>query len=150
MGFVRRLVVPLMLALATVLVLSGSVAAASTTVTTLRDTCTSSGGAWGYGTIALKVKAAEQGLAGVNRILFTASLMHQARAGGGSWFVHLTQQRTTEVSATATGTRSRTWAAVWFFGNDTAVYRHRIEMRIDFMTASGVLVATRGVIGSSC
>ena len=150
MGFLRRLAVPLALALALVLVLCGSVSAASATTSTLRDTCSLSGGAWGYGRIALKVRATEQGLTGVSRILFTASLMHQARASGGSWSVHQTQQRMTQFTATAAGTRSRTWTAVWLFGTDTATYRHRIEMKIDFMTASGVLVVTRGVVGSSC
>ena len=150
MGFIRRLAVPLVLALAMVVALSGSVSAASATATALRDTCSLSGGAWGYGRIALKVRATEQGLAGVSRILFTASLMHQERAGGGAWAVHEVQQRTRHFNATATGTRSRTWTAVWFFGGDTATYRHRIEMKIDFMTASGVVVETRGVNGSSC
>ncbi|MEA2678037.1 MAG: hypothetical protein QOJ81_2178 [Chloroflexota bacterium] len=150
MSFARRPVVAFVLALAMVLVLSGSVSAASATVTTVGDTCTLSGGAWGYGKGALKVTASEHALYAVDRIVFTASLMHQARAGGDAWSVHQTQQRTRVFTATATGTRSRTWTAVWYFGGDTAVYRHRIEMKIDFMSGNDAIVATRGVIGSSC
>ena len=150
MGFLRRLAVPFVVALAMVLVLAGSVAAASATATTVRDTCTVTGGAWGSGYIALKVRATERGLAGVTRIRFVASLMHQPRNNSATWTLHQTQQHTSTAFPDTAGVHSRTWTAVWNLGGDTAAYRHRIDVTVWFISASGQVFVTRGVLGSSC
>lgn len=150
MGYSRRRLVPLVLALALVLVASGSVTAASATVTTLRDTCTLSGGTWNSGFVALRVRATESGLAGVTVIRFTASLMHQPRSGGTTWTTHQTQVRALGPFADTARPHSRTWTAAWNLGGDSANYVHRIEMRVEFMNSNGWVVAARGVFGSSC
>jgi len=151
MGFLRRLVVPVILALAMVLVLSGSVAAASPQVAVLRDTCTLSGGAHGDGQIVLRVRAMDGDLSGVTKIRFIADLMHQSRGDGGTWTVHLTQTHTSSVTTqTAAGGQGATWSAIWNLGGDTAQFRHRIEETVQFLNSSGGVVAWRGVFGQSC
>ena len=137
------------MALLAAILMTGTVAAASPQVTVVRDTCTLSGGAWNDGFVALRVRATDRGLAGVHVIRFTAQLMHQPRVGGGGWYVHQTQVRAIRVADTA-GVQARAWSGVWNFGSDVLQFRHRVEMTVDFMTSGGVVLATRGVFGSSC
>lgn len=150
MRLMRLSVVPAVLALSLVVALAGSVAAASATATTVRDTCTLTGGAWGQGYIALRVRATEHGLPGVARIRFVASLMHQPRFNSASWTLHQTQQHVSTAIPANGAAHSRAWTAAWNFGGDTAAYRHRIDVTVWFLNAAGGVLATRGVLGSTC
>src|SRR5688500_1800619 len=95
MSLVRRLSFSSALALLVALVLATGVAAASTSVTTLSDSCSNSGGRYGTGYIELKVRATEMGKSGVTHVRFVARLQHQSRADGGAWVNHEKQARTT-------------------------------------------------------
>jgi hypothetical protein len=64
--------------------------------------------------------------------------------------LHQTQEHASTSFPDTAGAHSRTWTAIWNLGGDTHSYRHRIEVAVSFLNASGGVVETRGVLGSSC
>src|SRR5690349_20749759 len=125
MSHLRRVALAPVLAMALVLTLASTVSAASSSLTIVSGTCTSTGGQWGHGVISVMVRASEQGLSSARRVVFIASLMHQSRSAGGAWKVNQTQQHIAHLPAGAAGVQSRIWNAVWNLGGDVATYHHR-------------------------
>jgi hypothetical protein len=150
MALARRLSLSSFMALAVALVLATGVAAGSTSTATISNSCTTSGGAHGYGQVELKVRATEMGKSGVTHIRFVAWLEHQSRADGGAWMRHLKQARTTNSWENTRADHSRTFFVLWDIGGDAAVYMHRINLTVRFLNGSGNAVATHHVISAAC
>jgi hypothetical protein len=150
MAFVRRLSFSSAIALLVALVLATGVAASSTSVATLSDSCSNSGGRYGTGFIELKVRATEMGKSGVTHMRFVAWLEHQSRADGGAWTKHEKQARTTSTWANTSTDHSRAFLFAWDIGGDGSVYMHRINLTVRFLNGSGDTVATRHVTGTAC
>jgi hypothetical protein len=148
--FARSLSVASVIALVVAFVLATSVAAASTQVSTLRSSCTTTGGLHGSGYIELKVRATEMGRSGVTHIRFVAWLEHQSRADGGDWLKHQKQARTTNSWANTKADHDRAYLVAWDLGGDSAVYWHRIRLTVRFLDGSGDAVATHHVISAVC
>jgi hypothetical protein len=150
MARARRLSLSSVLALLVAFVLAAGVAAASTSVTTLRDSCANTGGKYGTGYIELKVRATEMGKSGVTHIRFVAWLQHQSRADGGAWINHQKQARTTNTWANNSNNHSRAFLVAWDLGDDNIDWMHRINLTVKFLNGNGNAVATRHVTGVAC
>lgn len=138
-------------ALVLCLVLAANVSAASTSVSKLINTCTLSGGFYGYGKVVLKVSASEYGFSGINRIKFDAFLM-EGNGSSGPWDPIDLQTATTPYFANTSANNRWEWKSAFHFGPDSATVWHRIEMYVRFQDRDGAqrLVDIKKVVSKAC
>jgi hypothetical protein len=132
------------------LLLPATTAAASPfTSTVLKNACSTSGGAYGYGRIVLKVEATEWGKSGANYMAFRARA--QARLNG-TWVTVETTKWKTDTFANDAGSWTFRWGAKWAFTRASHPLT-RIKMRIQFWdqrSGPDVLLATHNYTSKAC
>ena len=136
----------------TMVVLGAALALPATTVagsdfvyTTQKNTCSSSGGNWGYGHIKLQLKLQEYGYSGANKFTFDAKVQHRD-LGSSHWY---TEDSWARFTYTFPDNGSNYWYQRWYTYDPSEYAWHRIVMTLK-VWHNGTLLASRKINGKYC
>ena len=151
MKLFKRLSASSLIGAALAILFASNVAAAGYTQVSVWDhICHHSGGAHGYGYIALNVAAEEYGKSGVNQMQFTAVLQHRS-AAGQSWSTIGTMKASTKYFANTSANRLAQWQPQWDYAL-ASVGQERVVVTVKFLDldAPTAVVAVQSVHGPAC
>jgi hypothetical protein len=133
------------LAIVLVLVLPATTLAATFTYIVQEDTCSASGGDYGYGHLYFKVKLTETGNSHANKFTFTAKAQHK-NLGGTRWYTDMNFGKFTYNFPSNGATN---WYSRWYSYDPGDFAWHRITVTLKVWHNS-TLLAKRTVHGSRC
>jgi hypothetical protein len=139
----------------TLVVLAAALAVPATTAAasayqwqTLKNTCSNSGGANGYGKSVLSMRQWEYGVSGVRQFRVTASAQ---RKQGGNWVNEYNWSWVYSVKFPNNSVDSYfNHKFTYHWGSNHAVYYTRIKWRGEWLNGNGGVIAWQVVNGKSC
>lgn len=132
------------IALLLVMALPGSTLAASYTYTVQEDTCTASGGDYGYGHLHFQVKMTEYSKL-ANKFTFTGKAQHR-NVGFSRWY---TDWNFGTFTYWFNANNSNTWYSRWFNYHPDDFAWHRIKVVLK-VWRNGLLLAKKTLYGEYC
>ena len=134
-----------LIALALVLVLPATTMAASYTYQVKNNTCTASGGDYGWGHLYFKVKLTEWGNTGANKFTFTAKAQHK-NLGGNRWYTDWNYGTDTY---TFPNNGATYYYVKWYSYDPGDLAWHRIKVTMK-VWHNGTLLAKKTIYGKTC
>jgi len=138
-------------ALGLTLVIATNVAASSTGTVVNKNICTTTGAAYGYGKILLRVTSTEYGLSGVNKFKFIGYLQY-ATSSSGPWTTVDTTSDSSPYFANTAADTSYYFFVSYPFRKADKPYWFRLKITTKFLDRDGTtgVVATTTKTGQSC
>lgn len=134
-----------LIALVLVFAVPGTTLGATFTYTIQSNTCSASGGDWGYGHLYFRVQLKEYGWSGANKFTFTAKAQHRA-LGSTRWRVdHNYGTHTYRFTNNGNNTSYARWYS--FDPGDYAWHRIKVVLKVWHGTR---LLAKKTVYGKRC
>ncbi len=124
---------------------AATVSAATFTYRVQKNTCSTSGGAHGYGKVYFKVKLTEYGNSGANKFTFSAAAQ-QRNLGSSRWY---TVSKYGAFKYTFPSNRNSYYYIRWYSYHPGNVNWHRIKVTMK-VWHSGRLLAKRTIYSKSC
>jgi hypothetical protein len=134
-----------LLIIALALSLPAATMAASFTYTVKKNTCTASGGYYGYGQLYFKVRMDEYGRSGANKFTMDAKLQHR-NVGGSRW---RTEYKWTRDTYTFPNNSASYSYVSWYSYQPNDFAWHRIVVTLKVWNG-GTLLAKQVLRGKSC
>ena len=133
------------LAIMLVMILPATTLAANYTYNVKKNTCTASGGDYGYGHFYFKVRLTEWGNSGANKFTFTGKAQHK-NLGSSRWY---TDWNYGTFTWWFNDDGSNNWYERWysFDPNDFAWHRVKVTLKV---WHNNTLLAKRSLLGKTC
>ena len=134
-----------MLALLLLVILPGTTAAASYTYTIKSNTCSASGGQYGYGHLYFKVRISEYGNSGANRFSYSAKVQDRA-LGSYRWHTDWNAGTYNYYFSDDSGSY---WYQYWWSYDPGNFAFHRFKVVLKVYSGS-FLLASKTLYGKTC